>query len=742
MRTFSLFISLCMFSLIAFCQTDAKSIVLNFGFENTTPCTALPDHWFKWGSGYTLSIDTVVKHSGKNSICIQPEGKVAGNLFGCVAYSIPANYKGKKIEVKAWLKLKDVSDGPIGLLLRIDGESEILQFNNMQGKNIQGTIDWEQYSVVLPYPVNAKKIYIGALLSGKGKLWADDFQLYIDGKEIEKVKQRKTTVYKAGSDKEFDAGSKITSIAVTKSTIENLAVLGKVWGFLKYYHPSIAKGDYNWDYELFRIMPGILKAANNNERNELLSAWVDKMGTVKEGTVKKNNSIIKLSPDLLWINDSILGKKLTAQLLTIRDARRKSNNYYMKLYPGVGNPEIKNENSYALMKYPDAGFRLLCLYRYWNIIQYFYPNKNLIGEKWDNVLTEFIPAFANDTNELDYKLTVLSLIARIHDTHANIWSYSPTIEDWRGNNYSAVEVTFIENKAVVTGYYDDTLGLQSGLKKGDVIETINNKTVEELVKALLPYTPASNYPTQLRDIAPNLLRTNDSILKITINRNGVESGLELNCYDTKKINIYKKYMTHDTCFKLLTPDIAYIYPGSIKNKYLPDFMSKIENTKGLVIDMRCYPSEFIVFTLNKYLQPDRKAFVKFSNGNIKTPGLFTMTDNLKVGSKNKNCYKGKMVILINETTQSQAEYTTMALRTAPNAVVIGSTTAGADGNVSQFTLPGGIKTMISGIGVYYPDGTETQRIGIVPDVLSTPTIKGIAEGKDEVLEKAIEIINK
>jgi C-terminal processing protease CtpA/Prc len=92
-------------------------------------------------------------------------------------------------------------------------------------------------------------------------------------------------------------------------------------------------------------------------------------------------------------------------------------------------------------------------------------------------------------------------------------------------------------------------------------------------------------------------------------------------------------------------------------------------------------------------------------------------------------------------TQSQAEYTTMALRTAPRATVIGSTTAGADGNVSQFFLPGGISTMISGIGVYYPDGKETQRVGIVPQIIVKPTIKGITEGRDEPLEKAIEIIN-
>ena len=84
----------------------------------------------------------------------------------------------------------------------------------------------------------------------------------------------------------------------------------------------------------------------------------------------------------------------------------------------------------------------------------------------------------------------------------------------------------------------------------------------------------------------------------------------------------------------------------------------------------------------------------------------------------------------------------MALRVAPKATVIGSTTAGADGNVSAILLPGNIRTMISGIGVYYPDGRETQRVGILPDIVIKPTIAGIRAGRDEVLEKAIEVINQ
>jgi C-terminal processing protease CtpA/Prc len=84
----------------------------------------------------------------------------------------------------------------------------------------------------------------------------------------------------------------------------------------------------------------------------------------------------------------------------------------------------------------------------------------------------------------------------------------------------------------------------------------------------------------------------------------------------------------------------------------------------------------------------------------------------------------------------------MAVRAVPGAVVIGSTTAGADGNVSQIPLPGGYRTMISGLGVFYPDMRPTQRVGIVPDIVVSPTIEGVKAGKDELVDAAIRHILK
>lgn len=112
-----------------------------------------------------------------------------------------------------------------------------------------------------------------------------------------------------------------------------------------------------------------------------------------------------------------------------------------------------------------------------------------------------------------------------------------------------------------------------------------------------------------------------------------------------------------------------------------------------------------------------------------------MSDPLQVREYTNDCYRGKVAILVNEDTQSSAEYHVMAYQATSRGKVFGSQTAGADGNVSSIDLPGNQRTMLSGLGVYYPDQRETQRVGIKIDEIVKPSIKGIREGRDEVMEK-------
>lgn len=520
--------------------------------------------------------------------------------------------------------------------------------------------------------------------------------------------------------------------------VENLAFLCKVWGFLKYYHPEVADGKYDWDAELFKVMPSIIQTKSVDDRSKVLKNWIKDLGEVKarKTELPSMSEEIKLHPDLDWTEDtSILGKDVTELLSVIKNAERKDSCHYVGFVANAGNPVFKNEKAYEDMDYSDANLRLLALFRYWNIIQYYFPYKYLIDDNWHDVLMEFIPQFIDAKSELNYKLALLKLITKVGDTHAGF--YDEKIEAFKGMRTAPYEITFVEGKAVVTNLHRP-INLNEKIQVGDIILSINNIAVESIVKGKTGYTPASNHPTRLRNISYDLLRTNESKLQIKYERNSSVFSDSVSCPYKGSMQMRSRMQENKPLIEKLN-NITYLYMGSTIGGTVP---SKIE-TKGLIIDLRCYPDYNKVkgYWDYSYLYPDSTAFVKFTKASTVSPGKFTFSKDQKVGKPNPNYYKGKKVILINEQSQSHAEFMAMKYRCAPNTIVIGSTTAGADGNVSFFYFPGGVRTCITALGVYYPDGKETQRIGIVPDIEVKPTIRGIKEGRDEVLEKAIELIN-
>ena len=731
-----LFIAILITMANSFCQSKKEVQALNLDFEKTA--NGKPLFWVESGNPkFSIAIDSVIRHSGKYAASIQSIGDSSG--FKALGLIIPDNYAGQKITLSGYIKTENVREGWAGLWVRIDPS---IAFDNMKKNGVTGTTEWKKYTITLDLnPVKTRQIVIGALLFGKGKMWVDDLELSIDGKPISELKP--LPKLKSQTDTMFNQGSAINSIPPDADRMGNLYKLGLVWGFLKYYHPAVTAGNYNWDYELFRIMPQLLNERNPQVIDAILVKWIKGLGNIESVAKPLNtgNKII-MQPDTGWIVGSKLSPELSALLMKVKTAKRDSLSYYIGL-TNLGNPEFKNESSYPSMLYPDAGFRMLSLFRYWNMIQYYFPYKYLIGEDWKRVLKEFIPKFIKDSSATAYDLTLLELIARVHDTHANIWGGAPDLAKFWGINSVPVELSSVEDKFVVTGFAVDSTSKITGLKKGDIIFAVNHQSVEKILQNHLKYLPASNYSTQLRDFEAKLLRTNDTAIVITFIRDKKKQEITIAAKPVTKIKFNNPFHLKDTCFKMIGNDIGYLYPGSVKNSYLPAIMEQVKSTcKGLIIDLRCYPSEFIVFTLGKYLMPGSTPFVKFSQGNIAAPGLFTVSSNLSIGDFNADYYKGKIVILVNEITQSQAEYTTMAFRVVPHGFVIGSTTAGADGNVSAIMLPGGISTMISGLGVYYPNGTETQRKGIVPDLFIRPSVQDIRKNKDVLIDKAIEIINQ
>lgn len=429
--------------------------------------------------GAYAGLDSIVNKQGKYSMLISKSidnGRVHASFI-----KMPAPIANNLIELVGFIKIENIENGFGNLWIRLeDNSNNTVGFADLHDKNITDNNDWKEFSIKIINPSNlADEFTIGVSLNGTGKIWVDDLHLKIDGESFEAISKHNRIIKPAGADTAFNQNSNIVYIKLTPTKELQLTNLGMIWGFLKYYHPTFVNGDQSCDAALFRILPACLATNTNEEFYSLIGKWVKDFGEIPlNQTIDTLTSLIKLKPEYgnLFVPHN-LPAKLVKQLQAIEDNYKEPNPHYYISIGANSNPIFKNEPQY-LSVYPDCGQRLISLYRYWNYIQYFFPYRHLITENWDDVLCTFIPLFINAKNEGEYIMACLKLIGSIHDTHANIGRNNPVLDSLKGGMITPFQAKFIENKLVVTGYYVNTGRTDNLLQIGDIIEKINDVSVD------------------------------------------------------------------------------------------------------------------------------------------------------------------------------------------------------------------------------------------------------------------------
>lgn len=532
--------------------------------------------------------------------------------------------------------------------------------------------------------------------------------------------------------------------------LDNLETLARVWGFVKYHHPAMADTTIHIDYELFGLLPRVAHAGKA-ERNRILSEWINELGSFEvDTTFQQELSAIDhiLINDFSWVEDTVrLGSKLSQTLSDLRYAISKSNKYVwnegvtIKLYDDPF-PNYDYNHLY------DAGYRLLILFRLWNAIDSYCPNRNITDTSWDKVLEKYIPRMILDKDS--YILTQLELLSELNDTHAS-GPYSAIF----GAKRAPVLGQLVEGRLFVTDTFDNQL-----LLPGDEITVIGGRSISEIISMARKYTAQSNESVLMRDAADYAFWTPKDSLNLVFQRNGQQyqikiPSIELSDYYAEK----RKSEDSKVSFRMLNDSVSYIYAGTLQSEDAQQIYNAIKDTKTLIVDLRCYPRDY--FTLYnffaEYLIHIPQYPTKIYRPDWGCPGYFFRIDNPVFGKQmktdpsnpgtwhnveNHNAYTGKIIILVDQTTQSAAEYFTMHLQSIPDAITVGSQTAGADGDIVLVTMPGYMNFYFSSVKVLYPDGTDTQRRGVRVDIEVRPSVDGIRNNRDEVLEYALQLATK
>lgn len=524
---------------------------------------------------------------------------------------------------------------------------------------------------------------------------------------------------------------------VSQKTSDNevnkrLAILCKVWGYTKYYHSVVANGETQWDDVLLGSIDQTMQTTSNSEFSQVLLLLFSKAGEMELPTtpLPQIPDSLMMNIDISWFSDSLISDSVREILDTISNRFRPQPNFYVS--GGVGStPGFDNDTLYCQSgQYPAEPLRLLALFRFWNIINYFYPYKNIMDENWDSVLYEFIPQVRESSNKLQYHLSMREFTAHLNDGHGYFWSQ--TFNNWNGGYYTPFKIELIENQYVIT----KVIQQNNEFEPGDIILEIDKVSMEANIEKLLKYVHGSNNASVYKNFFDMLCYDTNTTVSVVYKRGNIlDTAICARGYYTGELFGYFGPTYWDTTLEEGC-NIGYVNMGKLTNDSLETIMDKLALTDAIVFDIRNYPNE-VFANLIDYLFEDGINIANLLCPDPCYPGTFAWYFD-HVSSNPSNSYQGKVILLFNELTMSQAEYTCMGLEQHPNSIKIGSQTAGADGNVTYIRLPGQIKAYFSGLGVFCHDFTQTQRIGIVPDIEIKPTLQGIIEQRDELLEAALD----
>jgi C-terminal processing protease CtpA/Prc len=404
---------------------------------------------------------------------------------------------------------------------------------------------------------------------------------------------------------------------------------------------------------------------------------------------------------------------------------------------------------YAQMSFPSEEHRLLALFRFWNVINYFFPYKHLTDKPWDTVLTDFIPRFLENNNQLDYEMTVAEMVARLQDTHGFVGALKQ-LDAHLGVFAPPLSLRMASGKLIVANLLDETAAQAAGVKLGDAIISVDGEPIEQRIAYLSKFKSLSSSSSAYRYIYPTALRgAKDSKARLCLE--GADGRIR-NVEIARTVGLGSAALPaprKTPAYHVLPNGYGYIDLARLPLSDAHKSMDAVMDTPGLIFDMRGYPngtaweigprlSEKKSFPVARFRRPlqDAAAFVDEDlEGNAPD---FSFEQKMPIARG--ATYKGKVVVLINEDAISQSEHTCLFFEAATNVTFIGSATNGANGDVTNLVLPGGIYVSFSGHDVRHADGRQLQRIGIQPHVKVEPTAKGISEGRDEVFEAAVKYL--
>jgi len=752
---------------LAVAATAAEPGPVNGDFEDGE-LGKVPSGWIlakpSIDAGYKAQLTDENPRTGKRCLVLSRDPKEVTRGVGNLVQSVDASaYRGKRIRLRAAVRA-EVSGyrNQAQFWLRVDGKDNRLAFfDDMSDRPIVQK-EWRDCEILADVAEDATSIALGLMLVGNGRAWLDSISLEAIGK--------------AGEGNE-------TARPLKGRGLDNLVAFTKLLGYVRYFHPSDGVAATDWD----RFAIGGVRVVEDAKDPADLAQALDKLFRPVAPTVRVYPSgkppgdavppgPAKDAPDpafIVWYHHGV-GTGSPGSIYSSKRIKSKSD--LAALQPRRKSPDVKLPDpakpfvsdlgggvscsvplalnvdekgalppSTAGSKAPgwskpdgfiptgnDRSTRLADVALAWNVFQHFYPYFDVVKADWPAELRTALTKAATDPDERAFHDTLRRLIAGLHDGHGSVhldgtFSYPPFRWEW------------IEDRLVVT-----LVGAKGGdLKPGDAILKINGKPAADALAAQMDLiSGATAQWKRYRALTRLAEGGKDSEMELDVRAPAGETRTTRVRRSLGAAEFYELAEPRPAKVDTIRPGVMYVDLSRITDKDFDEALPRLEKAKGIVFDLRGYPqvnTAAITHLIDKpvtcaqwhipvTLHPDRQnvAF-NFSNWPVspKTPR-----------------FQAKVAFLTDGRAISYAETYLGIIEHYKLADIVGSATAGTNGNVNPFSLPGRYRVSWTGMKVLKHDGSTHHGVGIQPTQSVSRTIAGVVAKRDEVLERAIDIVTR
>ncbi|RMH22782.1 MAG: peptidase S41, partial [Acidobacteria bacterium] len=375
----------------------------------------------------------------------------------------------------------------------------------------------------------------------------------------------------------------------------------------------------------------------------------------------------------------------------------------------------------------DERLRIAAVTILWNVLQHFYPYFDVVAVDWPAQLPAAVERALAAADPYAFYRGLQLLVAALDDGHGRV--YHPGLEHDRG--WLPATLDWIEDQVVVVATDDERL------RPGDALLALDGRPAAELLAEEERYVSGSPQWKRVRAVNAFARGPLDAPARLRLERDGevVEASVERRRQPPPEPYLHQ-------AIEELAEGVVYVDLRQASMKEIEPRLEELAAAPGVVFDLRGYPNSnhaVLQHLSTEPLQSARWMVPRVIRPDHVPPAGYETSGRWHLPPKTPRL-GGEIVFLTDARAISYAESFLGIVEAYRLGEIVGQPTAGTNGNVNPFELPGGFHVSWTGMRVVKHDGSQHHLVGILPTVPAAPTRRGLAAGRDEVLERALALI--